>query len=270
MRCKLILLIIGCFLVSLSGFSQIVGKKIKDIKLKGVAQVSVDRLGNFFIIAKNGFIKKYDAQGKEIASLKHRHPTLLEPWFHPVIFLYHQKNQSIYTYGRHFENERVSPLDPAWAIEPQLACPTNDNKIWIYDGSDASLKKVNPLTQEVMSEFTLDTTQLKSRSRFTHLREYQNMLFLLDPISGIFVFNNIGKLINHIGASGLLHFNFFGEELYYLHHHKIIFFDLYSEEERSIAVDGDFQFVLVTDERVLLIHQKKASLFEFNPQPNEK
>ncbi|MBI3220558.1 MAG: hypothetical protein HYZ44_13675 [Bacteroidetes bacterium] len=270
MRSKVILLITGCFLFSYSGFSQTLGKKIKDVKLKGVAQVSVDRLGNFFVIARNGSIKKFDAQGKEVASLKHGHPTLLEPWFHPIIFLYNQKNQSIYSYGRHFENERITPLDPAWAIEPQLVCPTNDNKIWIYDGSDASLKKVNPLTQEVINEFSIDTIQLKSKPRFTHLREYQSMLFLLDPTTGIFIFNNIGKLVNHVNVSGLLHFNFFGEELYYLHDHKIIFYDLYSEEKRSIAVEGDFQFVLVTDERILLIHQKKGSLFEFNPQPNEK
>jgi hypothetical protein len=269
MKAKLILLLI----VSLTcggGHAQTLGKKIKDIKTKGVAQVSVDRLGNFFLMGTNGTIKKYDAQGKETAALKHSHATLLEPCFHPIIFLYRKKDQSISNYGRNFENEKVTPLDPAWAIEPHLVCPTNDNKIWIYDGSDASLKKVNPLTQEVISEFSIDTTQFKSKPSFTHLREYQSMVFLLDPTSGIFIFNNIGKLVNHLNVSGLLHFNFFGEELYYLHHHKIIFYDLYSEEERSIAVDGNFQFVLVTDERILLIDQKKGSLFEFNPQPNEK
>ncbi len=269
MKSKLTLLLIVSLTCS-GGHAQTLGKKIKDIKTKGVTQVSVDRLGNFFLIGTNGTIKKYDAQGKETAALKHSHATLLEPWFHPIIFLYRKKNQSISNYGRNFENEKVAPLDPAWAIEPQLACPTNDNKIWIYDGSDASLKKVNPLTQEVLMEFTIDTTQFKRAPSFRHLREYQSMLFLLDPVAGIFIYNNIGKLINRIEVSGLRHFNFFGEELYYLHENHIRFFDLYTEELRSLSVEGGYQFALVTDERVVLINQKKASVYAFNPQSNEK
>ncbi len=270
MKRKLFILTAAFNLFFHCGFGQVVGKKIKDLKFKGVAQVNVDRLGNFFVIAKNGTIHKYDAKGKEMASLKHASATLLEPWFHPIIFLYNQKNQTITNYGRHFENARITPLDPAWAIEPTLACPTNDNKIWIYDGSDASLKKVNPFTQEVMSEFPIDTTQFKSPPHFTHLREYQSMLFLLDPALGIFIYSNIGKPINQIKVSGLNHFNFFGEELYFIHDKNILFYDLFSEEQRKIAVEGDFQFVLVTDERILLINQKKGSLYEFNPQSNEK
>jgi hypothetical protein len=264
------LLVVLILLVSCSAYGQKLGKKIKDLKLKSVAQVSVDRLGNFFVIAKSGSIKKYDSQGKETASVKNVHPTLLEPWYHPVIFLYDHQKQTISTYGRHFENEKITGLDPAWAIEPALACPSNDNKIWIYDSSDASLKKVNPHTQEVMSEFSIDTTQLKSKPHFTHLREYQSMLFLLDPAAGIFIFNNIGKLINHIHTPGLFHFNFFGEELYYLHENKIMFYDLYTEEKRSISIDPGFLFALVTDERVLLVNQKKGSLYEFYPQSNEQ
>lgn len=265
MRCKLIF-VLSFLLLFHAGQAQTLGKKIKDIKLKGVSQVSVDRLGNFFLISKSGVIKKYDAQGKEMASLKNPHVTLLEPWFHPIIFMYNRHNQTIHTYGRHFENEKITPLDPAWAIEPQLVCPTNDNKIWIYDGSDASLKKVNPLTQEVISEFSIDTTQLKQKPSYTHLREYQSMLFMLDPKLGIYIFNNIGKLINHIQVAGLLNFNFFGEELYYLRENKIYFFDLYTEEKRSIPVDPGYQFVMVTDERILIVQQKKGSLYEFNPQ----
>ena len=266
MRCKLIFAL-SFLLLFHAGQAQTLGKKIKDIKLKGVSQVSVDRLGNFFLISKSGVIKKYDAQGKEIASFKKTDVTLVEPWFHPIIFIYNKNKQTISTYGRNFENAKITPLDPAWAIEPQLVCPTNDNKIWIYDGSDASLKKVNPLTQEVMAEFSIDTTQFKNTPHFIHLREYQSMLFLLDPETGIYIFNNIGKRVNHIQASGLLHFNFFGEELYYLHENKINFFDLYTEENRTILVDPGFQFALVTDERILVIQQKKGSLYEFNPQP---
>ncbi len=244
---------------------QALGKSIKEIITKSVAQVSVDRLGNFFIVQQNGVLKKYDLNGKLIASSKSATCTLLEPWYHPVIFQYDKKKQQITTSGRNFENSKLTKIDPAWAINPQLVCPTNDNKLWLYDEADASLKKINPLSGEVIFEFGIDTIQFKVKPNFTHLREYQSLVFLLDKNSGIYLFNTIGKQINKIEKVGIQNFNFFGEELYYLADDYIVLYDLYTEENRKIKVTEKNQFVIVTDERVILFSGKHASVFEFNP-----
>src|SRR6185295_14276054 len=64
-------------------------KRLKEFSAGKIENVSVDRLGNLFLAFKNGSIKKYDANGKVLASLKKgKTPTLIEPWFHPVIFSY--------------------------------------------------------------------------------------------------------------------------------------------------------------------------------------
>jgi hypothetical protein len=247
----------------LSGQSQTLLKKIKEIKSAEVVLATVDRLGNFFISTKNSTTKKFDSNGKTLAMLKGRNITLLEPWFHPFIFTYSLKQKSYAIYGRFFENEDEKPLDPAWAIDPLLVCPGNDNKLWLFDKADASLKKVNPLTAEVMTEFNVDTAQFKVAPHFTHLREYQNMIFLLDQNSGILIFSNIGKQINKIKKAGILNFNFFGEELYYIDGTEIKLFDLYSEEIHHLEVKGENKFALLTDERLILVNQKnRIFLFE--------
>jgi hypothetical protein len=246
--------------------SQTIIKKIKEFKSGEVTHVTVDRLGNFFLVTKNGSIKKYDAQGKVLASLKGKSVSLIEPWYHPVIFLYDQKKQNYTTYGRLFENEKITSVEPAWAIEPTLVCPSNDNKLWLYDQADASIKKVNPFSKEVLVEFNLDTLQFKTKPLFTHLREYQNMIFLIDKNSGIIILSNIGKQINKIVKSGIQNFNFYGEELYYLDDNSIKFFDLYTEETRQIKIESESRFVLVTDERIILINRtNRVSLFDFKP-----
>jgi hypothetical protein len=247
-------------------YSQAPLKKIKEIKSAEVVQATVDRLGNFFLVAKNGTIKKYDPLGKITATLKGKNITLLEPWYHPVIFTYDQKKQRYTAYGRNFENEKENTVEPAWAIEPTLVCPSNDNKLWLFDQADASLKKVNPLSSEVLIEFSLDTTQFKIKPSFIHLREYQNMIFLLDKNSGIVILNNIGKQINKIEKAGIGNFNFFGEELYYLDGNTIKFFDLYTEDTHEIKVEGENKFAVVTDERIILVNKKnRALVFEFKP-----
>ena len=246
--------------------SQTVGKKIKEIKSAEVTQVSVDRLGNFFIVSKNNIIKKFDPQGKLMATLKGRRSTLIEPWYHPAISIYDQKKQSYNVYGRNFENGKELAVDPAWAIEPSLVCPSNDNKIWLFDRADVSIKKVNQLTHEILVEFNLDSTKWNARPDFTYLREYQNMIFLLDRNSGIFIFNNIGTQINKIEKKGLRNINFFGEELYYLEGNSITLFDLYTTEYRAIQIEGENKFCLVTDERIILVNDKNVILvYKFNP-----
>jgi hypothetical protein len=51
-----------------TGYTQTDLKRIKGWKEKNVSSITLDRLGDFFIIHKNGTIKKYDPAGKQLAS----------------------------------------------------------------------------------------------------------------------------------------------------------------------------------------------------------
>jgi hypothetical protein len=237
-------------------------KKVKEIKTGQIESVAIDRLGDFFLVFNNGEIKKYDANGKVLASLKgQKSPTLLEPWFHPRIFVYHQQGQTIDIYDRNFQNPDVQQLEPSIAIKPLLACPTNDNKILVLDGADFSIKKVNPSNNEVTAEFYVDSVQ--SKPNFVYMREYQNMFFLLDKNAGIVIYNTVGKKINQLKTDAN-NFGFFGEELYFLQEGKVVLFDLYTEKIRLVDV-GKGKFVLVSDERILLVKENgRVILFEFN------
>jgi len=236
-------------------------KKVKEIKAGKIESVAIDRLGNFFLVSGNGEIKKYDANGKILASLNEsKTPTLLEPWFHPRIFIYQEQNQQCITYDRNFQNPDNRQLDPAVAIKPLLACPTNDNKLLVLDGADFSIKKVNPSNNEVTAEFYIDSAE--SRPNFIYLREYQNLIFLLDKNSGIVIYNNIGKKVNQLKTDAN-NFGFFGYQLYFLQDDKIVFFDLYTEKVRLENV-GRGKFVLVSDERILLVKENgRVVLFEY-------
>jgi len=237
-------------------------KKLKEIKVGKIESVAIDRLGDFFLVFKNGEIKKYDANGKVLASLKkEKTTTLLEPWFHPKIFVYDQQGQQIALYDRNFQNPDIRQLDPSIAIKPLLACPTNDNKLLVLDAADLSIKKVNPLNNEVTAEFYIDSAE--ARPHFIYLREYQNLIFLLDKNSGIVIYNTVGKKINQLKTDAN-NFGFFGEELYFLQDRKIVFFDLYTEKTRLVEV-GAGRFVLVSDERILVVKENgRVVLFEFN------
>jgi len=249
-------------------------KKLKELPLKNIDNVSVDRLGDLFIIFKNGSIKKYDANGKELAVLKKgKSPTLIEPWYHPKIFTYDRANQQSIVYDHNFHLPQINKIDPSIAVNPFLVCPTNDNKLLVLDQADWSIKKANPSTGKVLVEFNIDTTGM-SKPIFSYLREYQNLIFLLDKYSGIFIFSNLGKKINHIKCT-IQNFGFYGEELFYLVDDRVIFFDLYSEKTREVKVEPG-KFVVVTDERIFVVKSNdRVAIYEFiaessDEKPREK
>lgn len=242
--------------------------KIKEFKPGKIEKVSVDRLGNFFLVFTNGAIRKYDPQGKVLATLPakphHKTPDLIEPWFHPLVFVFRKDNHQLITYDRNLELSDEARLDPSIAISPSLVCPTNDNKLLVFDEADYSVKKVKPFTHQIITEFDIDTTQ-SAKPDFIFMREYQNLIFMQDKNSGIFIYSNVGKLVNQIRtASG--NFGFFGEELFYLQDDKIVFYDLYTEKTREIKCRNAI-FAIVTDERILTVTKSgKVILYEFSDQ----
>ena len=238
-------------------------KKLKEFSAGKIEVVAVDRLGDLFLILKNGRIKKYDANGKVLASLKKgKTPELIEPWFHPMIFSYFRDEQKYVFYDYKLRVTQQQKIDPSIAVSPFLVCPTNDNKLLVLDEADWSIKKFNPVTSKVITEFGIDTVGLGVKPNFSYLREYQNLIFLLDKNSGIFIFSNLGKKINHIKCK-IQNFGFYGEELFYLLNDTITLYDLYSEKTREVRVESG-KFAIVTDERIFLVRENdRVVIFEF-------
>lgn len=258
-----IVLSIFFLLITPDGKAQTQLTKIKEWSTTEISNVSVDRLGNFFLINKKGGIKKYDPNGKVMASLRKSKPTLIEPWYHPSIFIYDRAIQKYYSYGRFFENVREYKLPPEIAIDPYLICPTHDNRLWILDKTDYSLKKINPLNNEVLNEFVLNTES--AAPAFTYLKEYQNLIFLQEK-NAIWIINTLGKVINKIESTQSGNFGFFGQELYYLENNTVRFINLLTEESYELKLEGDLKFALVTDERILTIaSNNKVTLYNYIP-----
>ena len=239
-------------LYPLGGHTQTI-TKLKEFKVKGFSKLTVDRLGNFFLTFKNGTIRKYDPNGKLMASVKNKlgEPTLIEPWFHPSIFVYYRKTQQWIVYDRELKNPQVNHLDPSIAVDPYLVCPTNDNKLLIFDKADYSVKKIDRFNSALIFEFKIDSAKIARSTDFTFIREYQGMIFLLDKVYGIHMYNSIGKLIHAIPAQSIENFGFYGEELFYAIDSKVTLLDLYTLKRREIPTKTTFRQSCITDERVI-------------------
>lgn len=242
-------------------------KKLKELELTGISKPSVDRLGNFYFAFEEGKIAKYDPNGKLLdTSLKTFSPlTLIESWNPLKVFLYSQKEKKIQFLDHHLSELDTRLFDPSLTVNPLLVCPGNENnKFWIFDNVELAIKKVDISTSHIDVNSPVEEEWSNLLTHVVFMREYQNMVFLLDSANGIFIFNNLGKAIIHIAIAGLSFFNFMGEELCYRDEGKVVLMDIYTGNKRTIAElpeSKDILFTIITDERLVVGRKKKVIFY---------
>jgi hypothetical protein len=252
-------------LFSTVGFGQQI-KKLKDIKLPSrIDRISVDRLGGFYTVNSCG-IDKFSPEGKAEGKYRPRGCTdseLVEAWGYARVFAYQKSKQQFIVFDPTMDILDFKVIDPSSAVEPQLATPAPDlNSFWVLD-IDNSVKKFDAAIKTVTLEFE---TLRNVNAKFIYMREYQGMLFLLEPATGIYVLNKMGQHIATIDAANIKYFSFAGEDLYYLKDDAVFFYDIFSKDKYSITIPSGYEFVVATDERLILIKGGSGEVFQFEPK----
>jgi hypothetical protein len=242
-------------------------QKVKTLNIKNTSVASVDRLGNFYFVIPSGKIQKYDGEGTLLGeTLSSALPlSLLEPWNPLKVFTYSNQTRKYQFWDHHLERLADKTLEPSFSITPQLVCPANENnKAWILDVADYSLKRVNLLTNQIELESTLPSDWGNDHSKIIFMREYQNRVFLLDQQKGILMLNNLGIPITTIKIVGLTFFNFVGQELCYRNGKEILLLDLFTGDIRKVATLPDIENIIetiLTDERLVVVTRDNIKIY---------
>jgi len=241
--------------------------KIRSIAVTDtILYTAVDRPGEFYTVSKSGQIQRFNKDGKLSLLYKaETPPTVFDPRDGARLFAYYRHDQHYEYRTPSFDVMVAYQVDPSFAIEPWLICPSGDHKLWILDRADNSLKKINVRASEVELEVMVDSTLIWDVEGFTAMRDYQNFVFLLDRSRGILIFNSLGIHLRTIAAPGIHAFNFLGEDLYYLTGDSIVFFNLFTTETRRLKTMPGYQDVLLTDERMVLFTDQQMDIFPFSP-----
>jgi hypothetical protein len=260
------------WVILVGGITQAIGqgqplKKLQTISVKGIKNVTIDRLGNIYTQLENQTINKYDTDGNWMASfsnLERIEISQIEPWNPLSVFIFSSPIREIELLDRSLIRlERIS-VDQSLAIEPSLACPSSNNTYWLFDRADLTLKKIDLKSSGVDLQIELNKVARSILPNYIALREYQNMIFLIDLASGIEIYSIVGKRIHKIEAPGISYFGFLGQELYYLEAGNLKFYDLYTEELHQFSV-GKVKQALATDERLILVNADSIEIFEYKP-----
>jgi len=238
-------------------------KKVASVDITGdVAYAAVDRPGDLYVIMTNGEALKFDKAGKQIGKKKFKSvPTIFDPKDGTRAFAYFRDTQTLESIAPDLSFTDSTPVHPEFAVSAWMVCPSK-NEFWILDSADFSLKKTKGRGTSIAYESPFNDTNAEN---VQYMREYLNFLFILDKQKGIFIQNNLGKTIHKIESKELPYFSFLGEEIYYPSGNSLQLIDLYTTEKRQIALPYPAQFAFLTDDRMILVGNKKIEFFEFTP-----
>jgi hypothetical protein len=252
------------FFAVLHGFAQV--SEIKTLAFDTILFSGINPAGELYVMSEKEILK-FDKDGaiNQSLTLPHAHTiTSFDSWHLTQVVLYYRAEQKIEIYNPQLEPRISFTIDSSFAIEPYLVTSSTDEKSsWIFDAADISLKKVNPVTNQVFVDVIVSDL-ISSAHDVVSMREYQRFLFL-QTNNSLLVFNAMGKKIRTIETPTGARFDFFGEEIVLLHKNTIQFINLFSSDQRQILLSKSFKKVLLTDDRFFGVTENTIEIFEFQP-----
>ncbi|WP_237587058.1 hypothetical protein [Pontibacter russatus] len=226
--------------------------------------ISQDRNGYIYLLDPLHNLARLDSVGRPVDTFSP--PTRgrisnIEAWNPMKILLFYEDRQSLLLLDRFLRPISSTELrDLNYQGIAKVATLAADDGFWLFDETNLTLSKLDLRLRSVSAETPLNLILDKARFDVRQLREYQNMLYLLDYNNGIYVFDNLGNYKKSMPLKGISHIGFRGNKLFFVQEGQLHFYDLYTSEKRSIdlpeqklyitALAGDNHLYLFTDDAV--------------------
>ncbi len=256
MMAKLILLLMVS--VTFQGIAQ------DSIPLPSWVEVAQDYNEQFYLVLENGDLQrisaKDDGQALIYSPVKKARISQLDVSNPLRLFLFYEDLQEYVILDRFLTESGRYGLT-AYTSYAGMAAPSLNNLIWIVDMADFSLSKIDPQREQVQIRVPLPQVLDPDLSEFTFLREYQNLLFLVDKKSGIYIFDNLGNFLRSIEAGSVIGLRFLNKKLYYVvedNPQTVYTQDIYSGERDEIALPRSVRAIIPGPEHLWLFGEGQA------------
>ncbi|QIX60938.1 hypothetical protein HER32_06980 [Hymenobacter sp. BT18] len=232
---------------------------VRTIALPNPGAASLDRRGTLYVADAQNNLHQYTPDGQPLTTYSAPlpgHVAQLEAWNLTKLLAFYDDRQEVLLLDRF-----LAPLTQVRLADYldgliRVATLAPDDKLWLLNESDLTLRQFDSGAQRLVASTPLDLLVGRSRPDFRFLRQYQNNLYLVDYSSGIYVFDNLGTYRKKLPFAGLNQVGFRGDELYFLRDGALHFFHLYTLTERTVALPAE-----AGASRLILLGEQYAYLF---------
>lgn len=213
---------------------------LRTVKLSRPGAASLDRRGNLYVADERNNLRQFSPDGQLLATYSPPlvgHTGSVEAWNAAKILVYYDDRQELLLLDRFLApigGTRFSEVIDNGLI--RLATIAPDDNLWLLNESNLTLLQYSSGQQRVTVTTPLDVLLGRIKPDFRFLREYQNNLYLVDRVGGIWVFDNLGNFRKRLPITDVSWVGFRGNELYYLKDGLLHFYHLYNFQERTMLL----------------------------------
>lgn len=267
-------IVVLCLLLSavVPGFAQELPaqpelKYIHTIAVSSATAISTDRNNAVYLLNPGRNLVHLDSLGRVVALYSPpngRRATSVEAWNPMKVFAFYENSQELLLLDRFF-NPLSSVLLSDFGINGTIKAATlaSDDGFWLFDETDLRLAKIDINLRKLTIETPLNLILDRDRFDVRMLREYQNLVYMLDYNGGIYVFDNLGNYKQKLPITGVSYIGFLNNELYFVKDGNLHFYDLYKQQQRTINFPEEKKYTaaLVTKNRLYLFSRKAADVY---------
>lgn len=233
------------------------------------AAISQDRNGNVYLLDDKYNLLRLDPLGQPLDTFSP--PTrgrisTIEAWNPMKMLLFYQDRQELLLLDRFMRPiSSINLADINYKGIAKAASLAADDGFWLFDETNVTLSKLDVRLRKATIETPLNLILDKEHFDVRMLREYQNMVYLLDFNSGIFVFDNLGNYLKKLPFKGLSYIGFRNNELYFVQEGELHFLDLYTLQEHTQPLPPNKLYLsaIVNNSRVFLLRSGAADVYMF-------
>ncbi|MBT2558075.1 hypothetical protein J7E24_09785 [Hymenobacter sp. ISL-91] len=231
---------------------------VRSLALPQPGAASLDRRGNLYVTDRQNNLRQYGPEGEALnvyAPPLPGHVMQVEAWNTAKVLVFYDDRQQVLLLDRFLSPISELPLPQLLDGQARVVTLAPDDRYWLFNESDLTLRQFDATQKRFTISTPLDILIGRSRPDFRFLREYQNNLYLVDRVGGVYVFDNLGNFRKKLPLPGLNYVGFRSDELYYLGPAgELRFFHLYNLTERALPLPlAGVQQVLVSEQYAYLL-----------------
>ncbi|MBK7427562.1 MAG: hypothetical protein IPI60_11305 [Saprospiraceae bacterium] len=199
---------------------------------------TVDKLHQIYVITPDNNIIKYDENGDILYRYTNNYlgaPSLIDASNPIQILVYYPGLQTIVTLDVTLNEISRTNLVSFGFFDIKRVCVSNDAQIWIMDGLDFKLKKIDRYGTVLRESEDLLLRLGRSISPIAML-ERQNKVLVLDSQLGLLIFDNLGNYVRNEPFVRPETVMTFGGKLFYLENQSAFSWDIDTDARWTVQL----------------------------------
>lgn len=227
--------------------------------------LSVDELGNAYLVRKDNTLLKISASGDSLANfsgLSNGDISYLDVTNPLRVLVLYRDYAKLQVLDRMLAPKAELDLRKVNLMQTNVVASSAEGFLWIYDQFAASLNKLDMDLNPVISGYDL-RPQLGERPVPLCLVERERKVYLVDSALGVLVFDQFGSYLNTLEIKGLRKVQLIGNQLIYRRGATLYAYDLLRFTEKQVALPESDRLLdaALAAEQLYLLYPDRLSIY---------